>query len=85
MKSQVEVNVKLRELQSANKVTLDPATQKVLIALLTFLAEFLYKWFLTPDGERKSFWKSLLVAFNGAFWKDLFGLKEYLDNILGKL
>lgn len=85
MKSQTEVNLKLRELEDTQKIILDPASQKVLVALLTFLANFIYKWFMTPDGEKKSFWKALLVAFNGAFWTDLFGLKAYLDQLLGKL
>ncbi len=85
MKTQRDVTNKLEGLRRENKIALDPAAQKMLILLLTFLAEFIYKWFLTPDGERKSFFKALLVAFNAAFWKDLFGLKEYLDKTLDKL
>lgn len=64
---------------------LNPGVRDTLLALLEFLNSFLHKWFLTPDGERKGFWRALLVAFYGEFWKDLFGVKGHLDKVIDEL
>lgn len=64
---------------------LNPAVRDTLLALLEFLNNFLHKWFLTPEGERKSFWVALLSAFYKDFWKDLFGVKDHLDKVIDEL
>lgn len=60
-------------------------TEKALTQLLGVLIEFLYKWFLTPKGERKSLFRALAVVLYNEFWKDLFGLKDKLDEMVERL
>jgi hypothetical protein len=60
-------------------------TEKALTQLLNVLIEFLYRWFLTPQGERKSFFRALAVVLYNEFWKDLFGLKDKLDEMVEHL
>lgn len=76
MKSKQHLEIKLVDVQKK---------YPELAPFLEFLIEFLYKWFLTPSGERKPIWRALLVALYGEFWKDLFGLKQRLDTMVDKL
>jgi hypothetical protein len=73
------------QLESLEKKQLSPELKLVLTNLLVILVDFLYKWFLTPEGERKPFFRALLVVFYNEFWKDLFGLKDKLDETVNKL
>lgn len=82
MKTQRDVE---NRLIAATGKPLNPAVRDTLLALLEFLNDFLHKWFLTPSGERKNFWKALMVAFYTEFWKDLFGVKNHLDKLINEL
>lgn len=83
MKSLGEVESKLERVAGSRELPV--GVRDALLALLGFLNDFLHRWFLTPVGERKPFWKALLVAFYTDFWKDLFGVKKHLDNLLDEL
>jgi CRISPR/Cas system-associated endonuclease Cas3-HD len=68
---------------SSKKIT--APSRESLLVLVFVLVDFLYKWFLTPTGERKPFVKALLVALYKEFWTDLYGLKSKLDYAISKL
>lgn len=74
----------LYDFQESNK-KLSPEVKTVMVPLLIFLVEFLHKWFLTPEGQRKPFFRALLVATYREFWDDLFGLRDRLDKVIEKL
>ncbi len=63
----------------------DAPGRMLLQLFLMSLAEFLFEWFFTDEGDRKPFWKAMLTFLSKDFWKDLTDLKIKLDQLTSEL